>query len=433
MDAASVVTVERATGRRTMAIGRSMNWAGLGFIIAVASCGGSQDMAATPAAPAPTAAAPTATAPQPAAAVEPAKPAPAAEPAKPSPIAKASWGTVDGKEVNLYTLTNANGLTMKVTNYGGIITELWVPDKAGKKVDVVLGYDKLDDYTKNNPYFGAIIGRVANRIKDAKFKLEGKDYKLEANNGKNSLHGGKKGWDKVVWDAETMDTPDGPSIKLTYTSKDGEEGYPGTVKATNVYTWTNKNELKVEMSATTDKTTIVNMAHHSYWNLAGHDSGSILEHEVTINADKYTPGDPLTLVVGGQIKPVKGTPWDFTKAKPIGKDLKAAGGKPTGFDANWIVNGDPHTMREAVRFKDPKSGRVMVVEGDQPGVQFYSGNFLDGSIKGKGGVTYNQYQAICVETQKFPNSVNVPAWQKEVILKPGDTYKSTMVHKFSAE
>jgi aldose 1-epimerase len=419
-----------------MAIRRGTQGFGLALVIVtVGACGGPQGTC--PAAPA-AAAAGSATTPaaQPAAAVDPsgAKPS-TAEPAKGAAIAKAAWGNVDGKEVNLYTLTNANGLTMKVSNYGGIITELWVADKAGKKVDVVLGYDKLDDYVKNNPYFGAIIGRVANRIKDAKFKLEGKDYKLEANNGKHSLHGGKKGWDKVVWTAETSETADGPSIKLTYESKDGEEGYPGTVKATNVYTWTNKNELKVEMEATTDKTTIVNMAHHSYWNLAGHDSGSILDQEVTINADKFTPGDPQSLVVGGQIKAVKGTVWDFTKAKPIGKDVKQAGGKAPaiGFDANWIVNGDPHKMREAVKFKDPKSGRVMVVEGDQPGVQFYSGNFLDGSVKGKGGVTYNQYQAICVETQKFPNSINVPAWQKEVILKPGETYKSVMVHKFSAE
>jgi aldose 1-epimerase len=238
-----------------------------------------------------------------------------------------------------------------------------------------------------------------------------------------------------VWNAEPSETADGPSIKLTYESKDGEEGYPGTVKATNIYTWTNKNELKVDMEATTDKTTIVNMAHHSYWNLAGHDSGSILEHEVTINADKFTPGDKETLVVGGQVKAVKGTVWDFTKPKAIGKDVKAAGGKAPaiGFDANWIVNGDAHKMREALKFKDPKSGRVMVVDGDQPGVQFYSGNFLDGSVKGKGGAQYNQYQAICVETQKFPNSINVPAWQNEVILKPGQTYKSMMVHKFSAE
>jgi aldose 1-epimerase len=417
-----------------MAIRRGIEWAGLAFVIAVAGCAGPQQQCANTVPPA--AAGSAAASPQPAAAVDPAAAKPAtAEPAKPGAIMKASWGKVDDKEVDLYTLTNANGLTLKVTNYGCIITELWVPDKAGKKADVVLGYDNLDGYLKSSPYFGSVIGRVANRIKDAKFKLEGKEYKLEANNGKHSLHGGKKGWDKVVWTAETSETPDGPQIKFTYESKDGEEGYPGTVKATNIYTWTNKNELKIEMEATTDKTTIVNMAHHSYWNLGGHDSGTILEHEVTINADKFTPGDKETLVVGGQIKPVKGTVWDFTKPRVIGKDLKQAGGKAPaiGYDANWIVNGDPHKMREAVRVKDPKSGRVMTVEGDQPGVQFYSGNFLDGSIKGKGGTQYNQYTGICVETQKFPNSINVPAWQKEVILKPGETYKSTMLHKFSAE
>jgi len=348
-------------------------------------------------------------------------------------IVKASWGNIDGRDVSLYTLTNAKGMVMKVTDYGGIITELHVPDKAGKQADIVLGFDDLAGYVKSSPYFGAIIGRVANRIKDARFELEGKTYELAANNGKHTLHGGKKAWDKVVWDAETTDTPDGPSIRLTYVSKDGEEGYPGTVHATNVYTWTNDNELRIDMRATTDKTTIVNMAHHTYWNLGGHDSGLIVDHQVKINADTFTPGDANDLIVGGAIESVKGSPWDFTTAKPVGKDLQAAGGNPVGFDANWIVNGDPHQMRENVRVKDPKSGRVMVVQGDQPGVQFYSGNFLDGSIRGKGGAKYEQYGAICVETQRFPNSINVPAWRSEVILKPGETYQSAMIHRFTAE
>ena len=346
---------------------------------------------------------------------------------------KAPWGTVDGKEVSLFTLTNKNGLVMKVTNYGGIITEFSVPDRTGKVGDIVLGYDNLASYVKSTPYFGAIIGRVANRISSARFELGGKTYALAANNGKNSLHGGNKGWDKVVWDATALDTPAGPALQLTYTSKDGEEGYPGTVTAKNTYTLSNDNELKVEMEATTDKTTVVNMAHHTYWNLAGQGAGSIFDQELQLNADAYTPGDPLTLIVNGEIKAVKGTPFDFTTSKAIGKDLKAAGGEPIGYDANWIVNGDKHTMRPVARVKDPKTGRVLTLRGDQPGVQFYSGNFLDGSLTGKGGVKYNQYNAFCLETQRFPNSINVPAWRGEVILEPGQTYRSTMIHSFTAE
>jgi aldose 1-epimerase len=345
-------------------------------------------------------------------------------------ISEAPYGKVEGKEVKLYTLKNKNGLVMKVTNYGAIITELHTPDKAGKMADIVMGYDKLDDYLKATPYFGSVIGRVANRTKNAQFTLEGKQYKLAANNAPHSLHGGKVGWDKVIWTAEASETDAGPSIKMTYVSKDGEEGYPGTVTAHNIYTLTNNNELKVEMDATTDKTTIVSMAHHSYWNLAGHASGTINEHELTLFADQYTPGDP---VPDGKIKAVKGTPFDFTTAKPIGKDLQAAGGKPIGFDANWVVKGDPHTLRPVAKLKDPKSGRVLELQADQPGVQFYSGNFLDGSNKGKGGVVYAQYTGLCLESQKFPNSINVPAWKDEVILKPGATYKHTMIHKFSAE
>jgi aldose 1-epimerase len=293
--------------------------------------------------------------------------------------------------------------------------------------DIVLGFDNVDDYVKKSPFFGATVGRVANRIKNATFQLEGKTYKLNANNAPHHLHGGPTGWDKLIWTAETSETKDGPSIKLTHVSPDGEENYPGTVTATATYTLTNDNELKVEMQATADKTTLVNMAHHSYWNLAG--DGTILDHELMIPADKYTPGDP---VPDGTVKPVKGTPFDFNVAKPIGKDLKAAGGKPIGFDHNWVVNGDPHAMRLVAKLKDPKSGRVMTITADQPGLQFYSGNFLDGSNKGK-GVTHVQYAGLCLETQKFPNSINVPAWKDEVILKPGTTYKHTMIHKFGVE
>ena len=354
-----------------------------------------------------------------------------AAPAKPAAISKAPFGKVDGKDVDLYTLTNANGLVMKVMTYGAIITGLDVPDKAGKMADIVLGFDNLDGYVKGNPYFGATVGRVGNRIRDAKFELEKKKYTLAANNKPHHLHGGVKGWDKVVWDAAPSETPEGPSIKFTYVSKDGEEGYPGTVTATSVYTLTNKNELRVEMSATTDKTTLANMVHHTYWNLSGEGSGSIEDHVLTLHADKYTPGDPM--VPTGKIKAVKGSAFDFTTAKAIGKDLKAAGGDPVGFDHNFVVNGDANKMREVAVLKDPKSGRVLTIDADQPGVQFYSGNFLDGKTVGKHGHAYAQHTGLCLETQKFPNSINVKAWRDQVILKPGQTYKHTMIHKFSAE
>ncbi|WP_438017232.1 aldose epimerase family protein [Sorangium sp. So ce315] len=398
------------------------------------ACGGSQTVDAPRAAESPPTAAgtPATDAPRAAPAAKPEPAGAEAVNAKPVPISKAPFGNADGKEIVLYTLTSASGLVAKVMTYGATVTELHVPDKAGELGDVVLGYDNLDGYLKNSPYFGSTVGRVANRIKNAQFQLEGKTYKLSANAGAHSLHGGTKGWDKVVWDAEATETPDGPSVKLTYVSKDGEEGYPGTVTAVTTYTLTSKNELKVEMSATTDKTTIINMAHHSYWNLGGHGSGPVTEHELTLHADSYTPPD-ASLVPSGQVKPVKGTPLDFTTAKTIGKDLKAAGGKPVGYDHNLVVSGDPHKLREVARAKDPKTGRVLTVEADQPGVQFYTGNFLDGSITGKGGAVYNQYSGFCLEPQKFPNSINIPAWKDEVILKPGQRYAQTTVFRFTTE
>jgi aldose 1-epimerase len=396
-----------------------------------AACSGSQSSPPPAAPPAPPAQAPSV----PAAATEPPKTEPAkaeAPPAKPAPIAKSDYGTVDGKPVSLYTLTNAKGLVLKVTNYGVIVTELHVPDKNGKLGDIVSGYENLDGYLKMTPYFGTTVGRIANRIKDGQFQLEGKTYKLAINNPPNALHGGKKGFDKVVWDAAPNETANGPAVQFTYVSKDGEEGYPGTVTSKVTYTLTNQNEFKVDMEATTDKTTIINLAHHTYWNLGGYDSGTIENHELKLYADKYTPGDPV--VPTGVVKSVKGTPFDFTAAKPIGKDLKAVvvKGNPIGYDHNFVVNGDPHAMRPVAWVKEPKSGRVMTVEADQPGVQFYAGIFLDGTLKGKGTV-YKQYDAFCLETQKFPNSINVPAWKNEVILKPGQTYQHHMIHRFSTE
>ncbi|MBN2717524.1 MAG: galactose mutarotase [Deltaproteobacteria bacterium] len=351
-----------------------------------------------------------------------------------APITSAPFGTVDGKEVSLYTMTNANGLILKVTNYGTIVTEFHVPDRDGKLADIVGGYDNVEGYVEKTPYFGATIGRLANRITDnGRFTIDGKEYQLATNDAPYHLHGGKKGWDKVVWEVvDTEETTEVPSIRFKYLSPDGEEGYPGNVTAFVTYTLTNDNEFKVHMEATTDQSTIINMAHHSYWNLAGYDSGTIKDQVLTIYGDQYTPGNPV--VADGTVSPVKGTPFDFTTPKAIGKDLMAVSieGNPAGFDHNWVINGDPHTLRPVARVEDPKSGRVMELEGDQPGLMFYAGLFLDGTITGKGH-TYQQYEAFCLETQKFPNSINVPAWRDEVILKPGQTYTHNMIHRFSAK
>jgi len=359
----------------------------------------------------------------------------AERPATPPPagtaaITTTSFGKLGEGPVELYTLTNRNGLVAKITTYGAIVTEMHVPDRTGRLADVVAGFETLDGYLKGPPYFGAIVGRVANRIANAEFTLEGTRYTLAANDRPHHLHGGTKGWDKVVWGARPSDTTGGPSLELIYVSKDGEEGYPGTVTARTVYTLTHNNELRVEMEATTDKPTLVNMAHHSYWNLGGYASGTILDHELTLYADRYTPGAPM--VPYGDTKPVAGTPFDFTSAKTIGRDLARTGGTPIGYDHNFVVNGQPTQLRPVARLKDPASGRVMTLTADQPGVQFYTGNFLDGSLTGK-GATYVQHSALCLETQKFPNAINVPAWRDQVILRPGQTYRHRMIHAFSVE
>ena len=344
------------------------------------------------------------------------------------PIEKTKWGEADGKEVDLYTLINQNGLIAKITNFGGILTELDAPDRKGALADVVLGWDTLAEYEKSGPYFGATIGRVANRIANAKFELDGKTYKLAANNGPNHLHGGVKGWDKQVWEATPTETADGPSLELTLVSKDGDEGYPGTVHAKTTYTLTRDNELRIEMTATTDKPTLVNMVNHTYWNLHGGTTDDIRDEILTLYADKYTPGLPPD----GRVLPVAGTPFDFTKPKAFGKDLMATGDTPPGYDENWIIDGDPHALRPVARVTDPKSGRVLTVEANQPGAQVYTSNYLDGKAKGHGRVLV-PFSAFCIETQKFPNSINVPAWKNEDILRPGETYKHVVVLKLSTK
>jgi aldose 1-epimerase len=353
-----------------------------------------------------------------------------APPAQPS-VQKEAYGELAGQAVERYTLRNAHGLSLSVITYGATLTELHVPDRAGQLADIVLGFDRLEDYVQHSPYFGATVGRVGNRIANARFELGGKEYKLAANNGPHHLHGGNKGWDKVVWSAEPLPSAQGAALKLTYVSKDGEEGYPGTVTASTVYTLTDADDVEIEMRATTDQPTPVNMVHHSYFNLAGQGSGTVTGQTLQLFAAQYTPATDA--IPNGQILAVQGTPFDFTQPKPIGRDLAAAGGTPTGFDHNWVVDGDAGQLRPVARLSDPKSGRVMTVDGNQPGVQFYTGNFLDGKTPGKGGAAYPQYAGLCLETQKFPNAINVPAWRDQVILTPGQTYEHRMRLHFSVE
>ncbi len=354
-----------------------------------------------------------------------ASPAHAAGPA----IEHAAFGKVAGKPVQVYTLKNDKGVVLKVLDYGAVITELHLPDRSGKLADVVLGYDKLEDYLNDHSHFGGVVGRVANRVRNARFSLDGREYKLAPNDPPHHLHGGNRGWDRVLWRARPRSTPDGPALELTHTSPDGEEGYPGTVQVTTRYTLTNDNQLRVQFTATTDRTTPVNVAQHTYWNLAGAGAGTILDHRLQLHADRFTPGDPVPT---GTIRPVRGTPLDFLAPKAIGKDLQALGGKPVGFDHNFVVQGPAGQLRPVARLSDPTSGRVLTLESDQPGLQFYSGNFLDGTVQGKGGV-YRQYAGLCLETQKFPNAINIPDWKDQVVLRPGQTYQHTMVFRFSTE
>jgi aldose 1-epimerase len=335
--------------------------------------------------------------------------------------------TADGTPVDLYVLTNAKGAQAKITTYGGIVTELWVPDRDGKLGDVVLGCDDLKSYLAGHPFFGAVAGRVANRIGKAKFTLDGKEYKLAANNGPNSLHGGKKGFDKVVWKAEPVKAADGVALKMSYRSPDGEEGYPGNLDVTMTYTLTNQNELKIDYSATTDKATPVNLTNHSYFNLAGPGSGTILDHEILIEADKYTPVDD-TLIPTGKLEPVKGTPLDFTTPTKIGAHIKELKNDPQGYDHNYVLKGEGKSLALAARVHEPKIGRVLEMYTTEPGVQFYTGNFLDGKVKGK-GTAYQKHQGFCLEAQHFPDSVNQPNFPS-VILRPGKTYTQTTVYKF---
>ena len=351
-----------------------------------------------------------------------------------SSISKACFGKApDGTPVEIYTLRNAKGAEAKIMTYGGIVQSLTMPDKNGRLDDIVLGYDNLQGYVDKTPYFGALIGRYGNRIGDAKFSLDGKTYTLAGNNNGHSLHGGTKGFDKVVWHvAEAEVTQHGPELELTYLSKDGEEGFPGNLTVTAEYTLTDDNELKVEFTAKTDKATVVNLTHHSYFNLRGQGNGDILGHEVFINSDKTTPVDK-GLIPTGEFADVMGTPFDFRKPTAIGErinnpDVVLQYGP--GYDHNWVISKPAGKFGLQARVIEPTSGRVMEVLSDEPGLQFYAGNFLDGTNIGKGGVAYQRRTGFCMEPQHYPDSPNKPQFPS-VVLKPGKTYHNVIVYRFS--
>jgi len=337
--------------------------------------------------------------------------------------------TVAGEPVELYTLTNAKGAEVKITNYGGIVVSIRVPDRTGKFDDVVLGFDTIDGYLGKHPHFGALIGRYGNRIGKARFTLNGIEYTLAKNNGENHLHGGIRAFDMLVWKAK--EAP-GQSLELSYLSKDGEEGYPGNLSTTVSYTLTDNNELKINYAATTDKDTIVNLTNHSYFNLAGQGEGDVLGHQVTIQADRFTPVDK-TLIPTGELRSVEGTPFDFRTPKTIGERIDGKdeqliiGG---GYDHNFVLNHGGGSLEVAAKVVEPKSGRVMEVLTTEPGMQLYTGNFLDGTIHGKWGKMYPRRGAFCMETQHYPDSPNKPNFPS-VVLKPGARYQSTTIYRFS--
>jgi aldose 1-epimerase len=353
----------------------------------------------------------------------------AARPA--SQISRESFGkTADGKAVDLFTLRNSRAAEVRIMTYGGIVVSFKVSDKNGKLGDVVLGYDNLEGYIRNSPYFGSLVGRYGNRIARGKFTLDGQQYSLVTNNYPNALHGGLKGFDKVVWEPKILAKGESPALELKYVSHDGEEGYPGNLTVTAVYTLTDDNALHLEYTATTDKATAVNLTQHSYFNLAG--KGDVLNHEVMIDADKFTPVDS-TLIPTGELKPVEGTPFDFRKPTAIGARIKQDDEQlkfGNGYDHNWVINKKMGELKLMAKVHDPASGRVLEVLSTEPGLQFYTGNFLDGAITGKRGWVYQFRNAFCMEPQHFPDSPNQPNFPS-VVLKPGQVYQNTIIYRLS--
>ncbi|TSA26270.1 MAG: galactose mutarotase [Bacteroidetes bacterium] len=339
-------------------------------------------------------------------------------------VMKEPFGTMNNREVFLYTLTNSSGIVVKITNYGGIITQIWTPDRRGEPGDIVLGYDSLKGYIDNNPYFGAIVGRYANRIAKGQFKLMDTTYHLATNNGDNHLHGGAKGFDKVVWDATEIQDSSSVGLELTYLSQDGEEGYPGSLRVKVTYILNDDNELKTIITATTDKPCPVNLCNHTYFNLNKADT-NILGHILSIVAAQFTDVDD-DLIPTGDLPPVAGTPMDFNTPHEIGSQIEEVKG---GYDHNYVLDKTPGDLALAATLLEPKSGREVKIYTTQPGLQFYSGNFLDGSIRGKDGKVYNQHYGLCLETQHFPDSPNHPNFPN-TILRPGETYREITVYKF---
>jgi aldose 1-epimerase len=349
-------------------------------------------------------------------------------------VTKDTFGqTPDGQSVDIYTLTNSRGAEARITNYGGIVVSLKVPDRDGKFEDVVLGLNTLDEYLKGHPYFGAIIGRYGNRIAKGQFKLNGTEYKLAVNNGENHLHGGIKGFDKVVWDAKPSSNKAGATLTLSYLSKDGEEGYPGNLKITVAYILTNNNELKIVYSASTDKDTVVNLTHHSYFNLSGEGNGDILGHQLQLNAAKFTPTDAGSIPTG-ELLTVRGTPFDFTKSTAIGLRINQDDQQikfGNGYDHNFVVNGRMGVLRLAAKVWEPRTGRTMEVWTTEPGVQFYTGNFLDGTLTGKRGKAYQKRTGFCLETQHYPDAPNKPTFPSTT-LRRGARLSTTTIYRFGA-
>ncbi len=350
-----------------------------------------------------------------------------------SKLKKESFGKLpDGTEVYSYTLSNKNGVEVKITNYGATITSIKAPDRNGKFDDVTLGYDSIDGYLVKNPHMGSLAGRYANRIGKGEFKLNGKSYTLAKNNGENHLHGGPNGFFKQIWNASEVESKDGAAVRMKYLSKDGEENYPGNLDVTVTYTLTDDNELKIDYLATTDKDTILNLTNHSYFNLAGAGNGDILKHQIKINAKEFTPVDK-TMIPTGKIEALAGTPMDFSKLTAIGERIdqnyeQLVIGK--GYDHNYVLSNGADLKAQDVEVYEPTTGRVMEVFTDQPGVQLYTGNFLDGTITGKGGKAYPRRSGFCLETQHYPDSPNKPNFPSAV-LKPGEKYQTTTIYKFS--
>ncbi len=336
--------------------------------------------------------------------------------------------TEDGTPVDLFTLTNGSGMRVRIITYGATVIELLAPDREGRYANVVLGFDNLAQYLAGHPYFGSTVGRVANRIARGRFVLDGVEYRLATNNGPNHLHGGNRGFDKVVWQAEMTKTGDDPAVKLSYRSRDGEEGYPGNLNCTVVYTVTQRDELRIDYTATTDRATPVNLTNHSYFNLSGPGSGTVLNHVLKLFADRYTPVD-ADLVPTGSILPVQGTAMDFTSPTAVGSRIAQV---PGGYDHNYVLRDAPSAVPQpAARVYDPQSGRWMEVETTEPGIQLYTGNFLDGTLRGRGGV-YVKHFGFCLEAQHFPDSVNQPLFPT-VILRPGQVYRQVTIYRFLSE